>query len=327
MDAKRGKVSEPASERIETLVDVPEANAHPVATILLTTKNRCSDLKRAIRSACQQDLPLEILVIDDGSTDGTAEMVSSLFPNVRLIRSESSQGYIWARNYGASLARGEVLFSIDDDAEFSAPDVVRRTLEDFDANSRIGAVAIPCIDVNRSSQVRQPFPPDGQAYITSEYIGTAHALRRDLFLRLNGYRERLVHQGEERDFCLRLLNAGYVVRLGTAPPILHYESPRRNTQRMDHYGRRNDVLFALYNVPMPRVFWHAIGTVAKGLAFGMRHRRPFVMAGGIVAGWSDGLADLKERKPVSREAYCLHRRIRRRGYMRLSDAVRQLDAV
>ena len=56
------------------------------ASIVITTKNRKESLRRAIASAVMQTIPVEIIVIDDGSTDGTSEMVTSEFPQVRLER-------------------------------------------------------------------------------------------------------------------------------------------------------------------------------------------------------------------------------------------------
>ena len=83
-------------------------------------------------SALGQTAQPEVVVIDDGSTDGTAEMVRANFASVRLERSETSQGYIVQRNRGAHLAIGRILFSMDDDAEFSTPHIVEQTLRDFD---------------------------------------------------------------------------------------------------------------------------------------------------------------------------------------------------
>jgi glycosyltransferase involved in cell wall biosynthesis len=148
------------------------------------------------------------------SADGPASLpatrhsppVTTGSPVLRLIRHEVSAGYIVRRNEGARLAKGDVIFSLDDDAVFSSPFVVEQTLRDF-SHPRIGAVAIPYIEPHKANKEMQRAPTREDIWITASYIGTAHAVRRNVFLALGGYREHLVHQGEEGDFCLRMLAA------------------------------------------------------------------------------------------------------------------------
>ena len=82
------------------------------ASVVITTKNRCEELRAAISSALRQSAQPEVLVIDDGSTDGTADMVRAEFPAVRLERSAESVGYIVQRNRAARLASGAIVFSL-----------------------------------------------------------------------------------------------------------------------------------------------------------------------------------------------------------------------
>src|SRR5262245_26610395 len=206
------------------------------ATIVIATKDRKDDLRRAIRSAIRQTEPVEILVLDDGSTDGTSEMVRSEFPQVRLERTPVSHGYVSQRNRGALLSSGEIIFSIDDDAEFSTPHVVEQTLDRF-SHPRVAAIAIPYVEPHKSNQEFQKAPDSDTIWVTDSFRGTAHALRRDVFLELGGYREQTIHQGEEMDFCIRLLNNGYVVRLGLGDVIIHHEA-QRDLRRIAFYGRR-----------------------------------------------------------------------------------------
>jgi glycosyltransferase involved in cell wall biosynthesis len=183
----------------------------PAATVAIVTKNRKSELPTAIRSALAQTAAPEVLVIDDGSSDGSAEMVEREFPGVRLIRRQESKGLIVRRNEAAHAAQAPIVFSIDDDAEFLSANTVEQTLAEFN-DPRIGAVAIPYIEPNKGNRLEQRAPDAHGPWITDCFKGTAHALRRDIFLELDGYRDRLVHQGEERDYCIRMLSAGLVVR-------------------------------------------------------------------------------------------------------------------
>lgn len=293
------------------------------ATVVITTKNRKDELRVAVQSALDQSAHPEVLVIDDGSTDGTADMVRSEFPQVRFDRVEQSLGLIVQRNRGANLASGDVIFSIDDDAAFTTPNVVQQTLSDFD-HPRIGAVAIPFINVNKEKVLHQRAPSDDGIHLANDFIGTAHALRRDLFLKLGGYREYLFHQGEERDYCIRMLDAGFVVRFGRSDPIHHFESPRRDFRRMDLYGRRNDVLFAWHNVPLASLLSHLLGTTARGVVFGFKVARPWRMIHGLVNGWAAIINQFNQRRPVRQQTYELSRRLKG-GAVRLED-VAELSA-
>lgn len=281
------------------------ASTYP-ATVLITTKNRRDELRNALRSVVAQSVAVEVLVVDDGSSDGTLEMVKAEFPDARVVRHEQSQGLIVRRNEGVQAASANIVVSIDDDAVLSSTEVVRTTLREFD-DDRIGAVAMPYVDVNRGPHVRQRAPAADTAYATDRFIGTAHALRRDVFLRVGGYRDGLVHQGEEGDYCLRMLEAGFVVRLGTADPIHHFESPRRDFRRMDYFGVRNAVVFVWQNVPMPYLLWHWPALMTRALLHTLQPARLWTRASGLAAGIRRCFA--VERVPVSSHTYLLSRHL------------------
>ena len=95
------------------------------------------------------------------------------------------------------------IFSIDDDAVFTTGNVVEQTLTEFD-HPRVGAVAIPVCHVGPGADEVQRAPDDKGVWCQQQYIGTAHAVRRDLFLTLGGYRAHYFRQGEERDLTVRL---------------------------------------------------------------------------------------------------------------------------
>lgn len=288
------------------------------ATVVITTKNRLGELRKAVISALGQTCAPGILIMDDGSEDGTARAISAEFPSVRVNRSEKSLGLIAQRNRAAAMVKSPIVFSIDDDAVFSTPLVVEQTLRNFD-HPLVGAVAIPFIDVNRSPSVRQRAPREDGIYATYSFIGTAHALRRDLFLTLGGYREMLVHQGEEEDYCTRMLNAGYITRCGTADAIHHFESPRRNSKRMDYYGARNKVLYAWQNVPFPYAVGHLGVTTAKTLLHSLRPGRFWRRSRGVMAAYGLACTSKYDRQPIPATIYRLSRELKRRGATPLNE--------
>lgn len=277
------------------------------ATVVIVTKNRCEELRTAVASAVAQAGPVDVLVIDDGSADGTAAMMLREFPAVRLIEHAESRGLVVRRNEAARAAAADVLISIDDDAAFSTPDVVTQTLAAFDRDE-VGAVAIPYANVNQSPAIHQLAPDASAAYITGHFIGTAHAVRRSLFLRLGGYREYLFHQGEEPDLCIRMLAAGSFVRLGSGDSIHHFESPKRDLRRMDHYGARNAVLFSWQNVPLPHLLVHLPATIAHVVLWTGRPARLITRLRGVLDGCVQCLRH--ERRPVPARTYRLMRRFR-----------------
>jgi GT2 family glycosyltransferase len=277
------------------------------ATVVIVTKDRREDAVRAVESAIAQRPEVEVLVLDDGSTDGTAEALRASFPDVRVERFERSEGYIVRRNQAAELASGAILVSIDDDAEFPADDVVARTLSEFDA-PLVGAVAIPYVDLP-DQIVRQRAPSADGVHLIHRFRGTAYAVRRDVFRRVGGYRTVLFHQAEEADFCLRLLDAGYVVRLGTAAPIRHYGSMKRDVDRMWFYECRNDILFAWHNVPMPDLVLQLAKTIVHMLWLGRGVRRTRLFASGLRSGLRAALGDRSGRRPVRRDVWRLYSRL------------------
>ena len=295
----------------------------PDASVIIVTRNREDALREAVASALGQSANLEVLVIDDGSTDGTAAMIREAFPEVRLERRDASAGLVVRRNEAARLARGPVIVSLDDDAVFTTPDVVAQTLADFD-DPRVGAVAIPYVDVLLDPAECQRAPTPHGVWVLATFRGTAHALLREPFLALGGYRELIFHQGEEVDLSLRMLEAGSVVRAGRADPVHHFASAQRSLERMDRYGRRNELLLCWTYLPRP---WHVVlmaGFAVRGLLFGLRVRRPAAMLRGIGAGLAVSWRHRHERRPVSPAVFRLDRRLRRAGVLPLSEIAREL---
>ncbi len=293
----------------------------PQASIVITTRNRRGELEKAVASALAQKVEggVETVVIDDGSTDGTSEMIAEKFPQVKLHRFEKSRGLIVQRNHGARVAAAPIIFSIDDDACFTSETIVADTVRQFDLPA-IGAIAIPFINVCQDADLIMQKALDGSGvFVCPSFIGTAHALRRDLFLRLGGYREALFHQGEEGDYCLRMLNAGFVVRLGRSNPIHHFESARRDFRRMDLYGRRNNVLFGWHNVPAGILPAYLAATTCNGIMHGLRVGRPWVMMQGLGQGFRAIWQERKQRAPVSPAVFDLYRELVKRQVVLYSE--------
>lgn len=102
----------------------------PMVSVVLPTYNRAHCLPDAIDSVLGQAMDdLELIVVDDGSTDGTREAVTTRDPRVRYVR-QSNQGVSAARNHGVRLARGPWIAFIDSDDEW-LPHKLHRQLSEL----------------------------------------------------------------------------------------------------------------------------------------------------------------------------------------------------
>lgn len=116
---------------------------NPYVSIIIPTYNRKEDLKKCVDSVLQLNYPrdkYEIIVVDDGSTDGTYEFLKRLEneePNLRVF-SQENKGPASARNLGIKNAKGEILFFTDDDC-LVGKDWINQHLKYY-SDKRIGGV-------------------------------------------------------------------------------------------------------------------------------------------------------------------------------------------
>lgn len=222
----------------------------PTVAVVITTRNRRDELRRALTSVCAQDYgPLEVRVYDDASDDDTAEMVRHEFPGVTVARSATRVGYIPLRNLGYSQTQAKYLVSIDDDAWLTDRSTVSVLVDQLERNDRLAGLAIPYFEANTTG-VHQDHGATVAGAELRSFVGTSHVCRVAAVRAVGGYREFLVHQGEERDLCLRLRTAGWSIKVAGAPPVVHGVSPNRDKVRMHRFAVRNQVLFDFLYAPV-----------------------------------------------------------------------------
>src|SRR5277367_4839940 len=111
----------------------------PLVTVLIDTYNHERCIEEAIASVLTQDFPsaeTEILVVDDGSTDRTPEIVRKFEPRVRLLR-KANGGQASAFNAGIPEARGEIISFLDGD-DWWASNKLSRVMETIMADPSLG---------------------------------------------------------------------------------------------------------------------------------------------------------------------------------------------
>jgi glycosyltransferase involved in cell wall biosynthesis len=130
---------------------------------VVPTRNRSALLAMSLRSVLyQRDVDLEVIVVDEASTDDTQAVLAALGdPRIRVIRHDSPQGVSAARNHGMSVARADWVAFLDDD-DLWAPNKVSMQLQ---AARESGAswVYVGHVNINMNHRVTggaQPLPPD-----------------------------------------------------------------------------------------------------------------------------------------------------------------------
>ena len=290
-------------------------------TVIITTRNRKADLCLAIDSILRQSIRVQILVMDDASTDGTSELLAERYPMVDVNRSETRLGLIVQRNRATELARGSIVISLDDDAIFTEPTTIAKALEPF-KDPRVGAVSIPIVNIigeDRSRPGAAPVRTPG-THLVPAYIGAGHALDRDLFLRLGGYENGLFQWGEETNYCVKLYGNGYVVAMADCADVEHRPNPAgRHTRAKNVWIYRNSIVNVVLLAPAWLVPPLCALETARFLIAGIRRPRKLpVILEGLARGYGWSLAHLSKRSAVGTRAYLAYLHLRRRKVESLS---------
>jgi GT2 family glycosyltransferase len=228
-------------------------------TIGITTRNRPAALQRCLDSLhVLAPVASEVIVFDDASDRPASEsIVNTLPPGMHLsfVRDERQPGPIAGRNRLMRDAKSPYVLLLDDDAVVFSAAAIENGMAVLRGDPALSAVGFAQAEADGSAwpDGMQPGRGTEPAYV-SAYIGFAHLLRRDTFIRLGGYRETLVFYGEEKDYCVRALEAG--ARVVYLPRALVGHIPDRGGRSATRYVRfviRNDCLYSLYNEPWPVV--------------------------------------------------------------------------
>lgn len=227
----------------------------PSVSIAILNYQRRDALRRALMAARTQDHPVEILAVDNASTDGSAEMVRDEFPDVRLVRLRENVAAA-ARNVGVAAARGDIVVTLDNDVLLSSPGDVAAALGVFARHPRAAVVSFMIVGPDgRLSRRDWCHPRDAGPWSETEFatdyvLEGASACRREAFLATGGYWPPLFIGHEGWDLGLRLLDAGHDLVYTPAVRVRHLvDASVRPSSRIYYTFVRNAVWVALRNLP------------------------------------------------------------------------------
>ena len=194
----------------------PDDVTEPV-TVIVPAYNEKANIEAAIRSILANSHPLEVVVVDDGSTDGTADLVEALrLPRVRVIR-QANGGKATALNTGIAAARHELIVMVDGDTIFER-DTVRNLVQPF-ADPAIGAVSGNVKIANRDTFLTRlqhieyvvGFNVDRRVHDLMGSMctipGAAGAFRRSVLVEVGGVSQETL--AEDTDLTIAIGRAGW----------------------------------------------------------------------------------------------------------------------
>jgi len=240
------------------------ANGRRYASVIVVAYNSRADLPACLDSIIGELGPQdELIVIDNGSIDGSADLVCSHYPQARLLRAENC-GYAGGNNRGAAIARGDYLLFLNPDT-ILAPGALEALLAPLHADAQIGLTTACIVHRDRPNTINtcgntmhytgltycrgagRPRAEFADSADVDAVSGAAFAIRRDLFEELDGFDERFFMYAEDSDLSWRARLDGYRCRYVAEALVAHNYRPGYSPAKA-FYLDRNRHLMLLKNL-------------------------------------------------------------------------------
>jgi GT2 family glycosyltransferase len=253
----------------------------PLVSIVVVSHNTRDDLLRCLASLGGVSLPIEVVVVDNASSDGSADAVAERFPDVRLIRNDDNAGFGRANNQGLAATRAPFVLLLNSDAELR-PGCLETLAGLLRDRTRLGIVAPLTREEDGAVQVsfgpeltplrewkqrrlvhgvkrRRPAALRAAADAASRehepaWVSASCLLaRREALAAVGGFDEGYFLYEEDVDLCRRVRQAGWAVLFTPAAEVIHHlgRSVARDPERARfEYQRSHLRYYALHNGPL-----------------------------------------------------------------------------
>jgi GT2 family glycosyltransferase len=224
-------------------------------TIVVMTRNRWPDLQKSLP---QHRVP--VILVDNGSTDGTPALVRKHHPAVDVVELEANHGST-ARNIGVERARTPYVAFADDDSWWTAGSLSRAAAT-FDAHPRLAVLAArtlvgaaetpdPICALMADSPLGQEADLPGPSVLG--FLACGAVVRRDAYLAAGGFDDVVFFMGEEERLALDLAAMNWGLAYVEDVVAHHHPSPVRDPVARAARAARNELLTAVMRRPWPVV--------------------------------------------------------------------------
>jgi GT2 family glycosyltransferase len=240
----------------------PETDARARISVVVLTYNRCAQVLETLSRLCALPEQPRVVVVDNGSTDGTSQQIAERFPYVTLVIAQTNLGAA-GRNLGVAGVTTEYVAFCDDDTWWHAG-ALQRAVQLLDATPRAGVLNARVL-VNESGETddtcqlmaRSPLDTTGlPGPSLIGYMAGACVFRTSLYRQIGGYEPRLFIGGEEELASLDVLASGFAIVYAEELVLHHHPSPIRDSGLRRRMLARNAAWVAWMRLPW-REAWAA----------------------------------------------------------------------
>jgi GT2 family glycosyltransferase len=237
-------------------------------SVVVMTRDRWPDLRTTLPRH-----PPPVILVDNGSTDGTADLVRTHFPHVEVVALPDNRGSV-ARNIGVERAATPYVAFADDDSWW-ATDALRQAADQLDTHPRLGVVAARVLvgeeehlDPTSALMAQSPLGVEhdlpGRSVLG--FLACGAVVRKDAYLAAGGFDDLIFFMGEEERLALDLATLGWGLAYVEEVVAHHHPSPARDSVARRARAARNHLLTTVLRRPWPVVLRAAAEDLLRGRA-------------------------------------------------------------